>query len=284
MMPNSRVEIPTMPAMSPFLSIVIPCYNEEKNLETGVLEEVHQYLVAQKFSGQVIIVNDSSTDRSRELVERFIQNKPHYHLFDIPHGGKPAAIWAGIQKAEGESILLTDMDQSTPIGELSKLLPWYEQGFDTVIGSRGSAREGFSFLRKAGSFVFRNVRGLLLLRGISDTQCGFKLFRRRVLLAVFPFLEFLRRTDQSAGWKVTAYDVELLYLIEKAGYRIKEVPVAWYNRDQSTTKSTSKGNWASYLRESWEMAQEIARVKANQLRGLYDEVEKAERHRADSMQ
>jgi dolichyl-phosphate beta-glucosyltransferase len=222
-------------------------------------------------------VNDASTDRSRELVERFTQDKPSYQLFDIPHGGKPIAIWAGIQKSHGECVLLTDMDQSTPIKELDKLLPWYEQGFDTVIGSRGGTREGFSILRKTGSFVFRNIRGRLLLPNISDTQCGFKLFRRPVLLSVFPFLEFLRRKDESRGWKVTAYDVELLYLIQRAGYRIKEVPVEWYNRDQSTTKSSARGTSARYLRESFEMAREIARVKANQRQGLYDDVKQAAR-------
>jgi dolichyl-phosphate beta-glucosyltransferase len=258
-----------MPTASPFVSVIIPCFNEEKNLENNVLEQVYQYLSAQNYSWQVIVVNDASTDRSRDLVAQFIHGKPSFQLIDIPHGGKPAAIWAGIQKAEGECALLTDMDQSTPIRELGELLPWYLKGFDTVIGSRGSTREGFSPLRKAGSFVFRNLRGRLLLKNISDTQCGFKLFRRQVLLDIFPFLEFLRRKDPSPGWKVTAYDVELLYLIEKAGYKTKEVTVEWYNRDQSNTKSSSKGTLARYMRESIEMAREIAHVKSNERQGLY---------------
>jgi dolichyl-phosphate beta-glucosyltransferase len=260
---------------SPFLSVIIPCFNEERNLENGALDEVATYLAAQNYSWQVIIVNDASTDGSRDFVARFVKAKTGFQLLDIPHGGKPMAVWAGIQKAGGDCVLLTDMDQSTPIQELDKLLPWYEQGFDTVIGSRGGTREGFSFLRKTGSFVFRSVRGILLLPNISDTQCGFKLFRRPILLSIFPFLEFLRRKDQSRGWKVTAYDVELLYLIQRAGYRIKEVPVEWYNRDQSTTKSSSRGGTARYLRESFEMAWEIAHVKTNQLQGLYDEVRRA---------
>lgn len=258
-----------MPTSPPFISIVIPCFNEEKNLENGALDEVAQYLSIQNYSWQVIVVNDASTDRSKDLVERFIQNNPGFRLIDIPHGGKPAAVWAGIQAAEGECVLLTDMDQSTPIRELDNLLPWYKQGYDAVIGSRGSAREGFSLVRKTGSFVFRNLRGRLLLNNISDTQCGFKLFRRQVLLDVFPFLEFLRRKDQLTGWKVTAYDVELLYLVEKAGYKTKEVTVEWYNRDQSITKSSSRGTLARYMRESIEMAGEIAHVKSNESKGLY---------------
>lgn len=259
---------------SPFLSVVIPCYNEEKNLENRVLDEVAEYLATQPFTWQVIVVNDESTDRSRELVQQFVQEHPNFFLLDIPHGGKPAAVWAGIQHATGEVVLLTDMDQSTPIRELDKLLPWYERGYDTVIGSRGAAREGFSLMRKIGSFVFGKVRGMLILRDIKDTQCGFKLFRRTVLLSLFPHLEFFRRARRSRGWQVTAYDVELLYLISKAGYRIKEVTVEWYNRDQSNTKSRAKGELPRYVRESVEMAQEILRVKYNQWRGLYDEVSK----------
>jgi dolichyl-phosphate beta-glucosyltransferase len=266
-----------MPTATPYLSVVIPCYNEEKNLENHVLDEVAEYLAAQNYAWQVIIVNDESTDRSRALVQDFVQTHPQFMLLDIPHGGKPAAVWAGIQQARGEVVLLTDMDQSTPIRELGKLLPWSEQGFDTVIGSRGSAREGFSLTRKLGSFVFRNVRGLLILRDIGDTQCGFKLFRRPVLLSLFPQLEFFRRGGRSVGWQVTAYDVELLYLIGKAGYRIKEVTVDWYNRDQSDTKSHIKGEMPRYLRESIEMGREILRVKINQWQGLYDEVSKIRR-------
>lgn len=266
-----------MPNATPYLSVVIPCYNEEKNLENHVLDEVAEYLAAQNYVWQVIIVNDESTDRSRALVQGFVQTHPQFALFDIPHGGKPAAVWAGIQHARGEVVLLTDMDQSTPIRELGKLLPWCEQGFDTVIGSRGAAREGFSLTRKLGSFVFRNVRGLLILRNIGDTQCGFKLFRRPVLLSLFPYLEFFRRGGRSVGWQVTAYDVELLYLIGKAGYRIKEVTVDWYNRDQSDTKSHIKGEIPRYFRESAEMGQEILRVKINQWQGLYDGVGKAKR-------
>lgn len=254
----------------PYLSVVIPCYNEEKNLVNRVLDEVVEYLAAQHFAWEVLIINDESTDRSRALVEEFVRTHPHFALFDIPHGGKPAAVWAGIQQARGEVVLLTDMDQSTPIRELGKLLPWYERGYDTVIGSRGAAREGFSLVRQVGSFVFRKVRGLLILRDIDDTQCGFKLFRQSVLLALFPRLEFFRRGGRSVGWQVTAYDVELLYLISKAGYRIKEVPVEWYNRDQSDTKSRAKGELPRYARESVEMAQEILRVKLNQWRGLYE--------------
>jgi dolichyl-phosphate beta-glucosyltransferase len=260
-MPNSELAV----------SVIIPCYNEERNLARGVLDEVYQYLTRQDYGWEVIIINDESTDHSASLVEQFIAGKENFILFDIPHGGKPAAIWAGIQQAKGAVVLFTDMDQSTPIAELGQLLPWCQQGFDMVIGSRGSAREGFSLMRKVGSFVFRTVRGLFLLPGIADTQCGFKLCRRQVALQVFPHLEFLKNKAGPSGWKVTAYDVELLFLVEQAGYRIKEVVVSWSNRDQSDTKSQSS-ELVRYVNESVDMARQVMRVKLNQLKGLYDKV------------
>lgn len=250
------------------LSVVIPCYNEARNLEAGVLDEVNQYLVQQPYPWEVIIVNDESTDESQRLIEAFIQDRPHFSLVNIAHGGKPVAVWAGIQQARGEVVLFTDMDQSTPISELSRLLPWYAQGFQVVIGSRGRTREGFSITRKLGSLVFRKLRSLFLLRGIKDTQCGFKSCRREAALATFPKLQFFKQAERPAGWKVSAYDVELLYLFEKAGYAIKEVEVTWYNRDVSNTKG-QQGDLARYLRESLDMAREVYRVKRNELRGLY---------------
>lgn len=254
----------------PHVSVVIPCYNEEGNLRRGVLEEVQRYLSGQDFSWEVIVVNDESTDDSRELVEEFVQHKAGFSLIDISHGGKPAAVWAGIQRATGDIVLFTDMDQSTPLRELDALLPWYERGYDVVIGSRGTERAGFSILRRVGSFVFRTLRRLILLPTISDTQCGFKSSRREAALEVFPQLQFFKQQGRPKGWKVSAYDVELLHLFEKAGYSSKEVEVEWRNTDASDTKGQS-GELARYLRESAEMMREILRVRINELRGLYDQ-------------
>ncbi|MGD2165114.1 MAG: glycosyltransferase [Anaerolineae bacterium] len=255
----------------PYLSVIIPCYNEEKNLEQGALGEVHRYLRGRDYSWEAIIVNDASTDDSRRLIREFIDDKGGFSLLDIPHGGKPAAVWAGIQEARGEIVLFTDMDQSTPIEELGKLLPWYERGYDVVIGSRGAQREGFSIVRRLGSVVFRSLRRLILLPDISDTQCGFKSCRREAALEVFPQLEFFKRQDRPRGWKVSAYDVELLHLFETAGYALKEVEVEWLNRDLSDTKDQT-GALARYVRESVEMTREVLRVRLNELRGLYDHV------------
>ncbi len=251
------------------LSVIIPCYNEENNLAQGSLDEVYAYLARQSFSWQVIIVNDDSTDNSRMMVEEFMHGREGMELLDIPHGGKPAAVWTGIQHASGDIVLLTDMDQSTPLEEFDKLSPWYDRGFDVVIGSRGHEREGFSRLRKSGSTIFRFLRRLVLLPGIQDTQCGFKSCRRQAALHIFPHLQIFQHIGTPSGWKVSAYDVELLYLFEKAGYAIQEVPVRWWNRDRSNTKTqTREFSW--YVHESAEMAQEVLRVKWNEWKGTYD--------------
>jgi len=255
-----------------YISVIIPCYNEAKNLEAGVLDEVNAYLSQQDYAWEVIVVNDEATDNSRALIERFIADKPRFSLVDIPHGGKPAAVWAGIQHARGEWVLFTDMDQSTPIMELGNLLPWTTQGYAVVIGSRGFSREGFSFIRKAGSVVFRTLRQLFLLRDIADTQCGFKLCTREAALRAFPHLQFFKQAERPTGWKVTAYDVELLFLWEKCGYRIKEVPVAWRNRDRSDTKSR-QSDLARYIHESLDMARQVIRIKTNQRKGFYEAID-----------
>lgn len=260
-----------MPTERPIVSVIIPCYDEAKNLQRGVLDEVYEYLMQQSFSWEVIIVNDDSTDNSRHLIAQSILPKKHFSLHDIPHGGKPAAIWAGIQKARGAVLLLTDMDQSTPISELNKLLPWHQQGFDMVIGSRGIGRAGAPLVRKLGSLGFRTLRRLFLLRGIVDTQCGFKLCSRHLALQVFPHLWFCQQKAKPKGWTVTAFDVEMLFLAARDGYRIKEVLVTWCDRDHKENRFQSNG-LAKYAYESLDMCVQILRVKFNQLTGRYKRI------------
>ncbi len=248
---------------TPYLSVVVPCYNEQENLAHGVLEEMHAYLSRQAYAYEVIISDDGSSDDSREVVQQRLPALPHFRLLQNPHGGKPAAVWSGIQAARGKIVLFTDMDQSTPIQQLDLLLPRFAEGYSVVIGSRGQDRANFSPLRKLGSAVFRGFRRLLMLRDISDTQCGFKAMRTDVARELFARLEVIQRPVQVTGWKVTAFDVELLYLAERAGYRIAEVTVEWANRD------VSRGKNKSYLSESAEMATQLLRVKLNEWRGLY---------------
>lgn len=247
----------------PLLSVIVPCYNEGANLRRGTLEEMHAYLSEQPYSYEVLISDDGSTDESRDIIRDRLAGKPGFRLLENPHGGKPSAVWYGIRAARGEIVLFTDMDQSTPINQLGRLLPLFAQGYDMVIGSRGLERENFPLYRRLGSAVFRGFRRMFLLRAISDTQCGYKAMRTEVAKEVFPRLEAIRQPRQVRGWRVTAFDVELLYLVERRGCRIAEVAVSWANRD------VASGKGKSYLAESREMAAQVLRIKLNELRGVY---------------
>ncbi|MFA7676281.1 MAG: glycosyltransferase, partial [Candidatus Shapirobacteria bacterium] len=218
------------------ISIIIPCYNEENNLKNGVLDEVYSFLKTQEFNWEVIICNDESTDNSFKLVKEFSSKHTGFRVLNLPHGGKPSAVWGGIKEAKYPLILFTDMDQSTPLKEINKLLPFFDKGFDIVIGSRGISREGNSLIRKIMARGFLFGRRLVLLPKIIDTQCGFKAFKTDVAKKIFPNLQFFKDKSNKKGWRVSAFDVELLFMAQKWGYKIKEVEVDWKNEDLSTTK------------------------------------------------
>ena len=247
--------------MAPKLSIIIPNYNEKENIQAGALDQVASYLAEAPFTWGGIISDDGSSDASRDLVEAFTKKHNGFRLLKNPHGGKAAAVNAGIKAAKGEIVLFTDMDQSTPLKEVEKLLPFYDQGYDVVFGSRGKARKNSPLTRKMMSFFFRHFRQLFLLSHIADTQCGFKSFRSKVAKYLFPKLSILKQT--ATGWTVSAFDVELLFLTEKAGYKLKEVEVDWRDRDVSTGKSKN------FFTESVDMLKQIITVKVNDLKGFY---------------
>ena len=238
------------------ISIIIPCYNEEKNLKRGVLKEVYDFLSKQKFTWEVIICNDASTDNSLEVATNLAKNYTNFRILNLPHGGKPGAVWGGIKQAKYDWVLFSDMDQSTPLKELNKLIPFFDTN-DIVIGSRGSTREGNNIIRKIMAFIFLNFRRFMILPKIIDTQCGFKTLKTKIAQEIFPKLSYFKEKVGS-GWKVSAFDVELLYLATKAKYKIKEVTVFWQDEDISD----SKGNKANrFLKESIQMLKEIFRLK-----------------------
>jgi glycosyltransferase involved in cell wall biosynthesis len=251
-----------------FLSVVIPCYNEKENLERGALDQVKDYLEKQSYSWEVIVVNDESPDGSGEIVKSFCQKTSGFKLLDIKHGGKAVAVYSGIKEAVGEIILFTDMDQSTPINELSKILPKFKEGFDIVIGSRGLERKNFSFFRKLASFIFKNFREILLSSKISDTQAGFKAFKTSVAKELFPLLTIIKNASQAKGWTVSAFDVELLTAAVVRGYKIAEVPIVWEDRDESIAKAKERKG-GKFFKESLDMAKEVLRVKCNLILGRY---------------
>ncbi len=249
-----------------FLSVVIPCYNEAENIKRGVLEEVYNYLKDRDYSWEVLVSDDGSSDKSVSLIEHKIKSLPGFYLIKNPHGGKPTALLGGLNAAKGEYVLFTDMDQSTPISELDKLIPYTQSGVEAVIGSRGVVRKDFPLYRKIGAVVFMMIRRVLILPELVDTQCGFKLFRSDVLRRVFPKLEFFKKEEERIGWVVTSYDVELLHLIKKTGGKIVEVSVRWKDEDKSKTKGSS---FKRYFKESKDMFFQILRVRLNDWVGKY---------------
>lgn len=249
-----------------YLSVIIPCYNEAENLKRGVLKEVYDYLEQQKFVWEVIVSDDGSIDKSKEIIKEQIKDWNNFKLLENTHKGKPSALWYGISAARGNYVLLTDMDQSTPIEELNKLLS-YVKNYNVVIGSRGIQRKNFPLYRRLGAILFMSLRKTLILPEINDTQCGFKIFERKLVFKAFPRLNFFREDIEVKGWKVTSYDVELLHILKKMNAKIKEVKVEWDDRDKSGSKG---GAISRYIRESIDMLRKILMVKINDIKGQYD--------------
>lgn len=249
--------------MTTLISVILPNYNELENLNRGVLLDIAKYFAKQKYDWEVIVSDDGSTDQSVAYVERFIKNHPKFRLIRNRHAGKPFALRSGVKAAKGEYVLFTDMDQSTPIDQLDKLLPYTKDGFKVVIGSRGIRRRDSSMLRQVASVIFLLARKVFLLRQVKDTQCGFKLFETSLARNVFSRMRIFGRADRNPGWKVTAYDVEMLFLSEMLGEEIQEVRVVWRDEDTSSSKKRN------FIKESVEMFLEIVRVRINYMLGKY---------------
>ena len=246
-----------------FLSVVIPSYDEMANLQKGVLDKVEHFLSKKKYSCEVIIVDDGSTDGSVEFVKQFIKDSPNFRLIKNPHLGKGGAVTMGVLNSQGDFVLFSDMDQATPIEEVDKLLPHFEQGYDIVIGSRRSQRKGAPWTRilMAKGMIF--LRTLLVnMHSISDTQCGFKMFKRKVALKLFNKINKLHNSSEKiSGSNVSAgFDVELLYIASKMGYKIKEVPVNWLYVE---TRRVSP------VKDSIEGFMDLIKIKIKALKGEY---------------
>lgn len=252
-----------MPANGTFLSIVIPSYNEEVNIRKGALSQVHDFLSRQSFSYEVIVVDDGSTDKSRQLVEEFMRDHGHIRQLCANHGGKANAIIEGVKDAKGEIVLFTDMDQATPLKEMLKLLQKFEEGYDVAIGSRGTVREGAPLTRRLTAIGMIVIRKLILgLVNISDTQTGFKAFRRDVALKIFDRLTlFGKGAGNVKGAAVTAsFDVEVLFIGEKLQVKIAEVPVEWHHIETRHVNPVVEG-----IRT----IKDLLTIRLNDLRGRY---------------
>ncbi|MCX6704625.1 MAG: glycosyltransferase family 2 protein [Candidatus Woesebacteria bacterium] len=217
--------------MKMFLSVVIPAFNEEYNLRTGVLDSVYDYLSHVDYSWEILFVDDGSTDRTLRIAEEFAKRHQKFMVLKEPHRGKGGTVTAGILKAQGEVILFTDADQATPIDQLGEILPKFKEGFDVVIGSR-HGREGAPIARKVMATGFSILRFLILKLPFKDTQCGFKAFTGEAAKEIFKRLEIFSSKNKSEGASVTAgFDLEVLYVARKLGYKVAEVPVDWHHKE-----------------------------------------------------
>jgi glycosyltransferase involved in cell wall biosynthesis len=215
-------------ASRPSLSIVIPAYNERERL-TISLPVIDAYLRTTGIDAEILVVDDGSTDATAELAETLVFERVH-RVISLPiNQGKGAAVRRGVLAARGEWVLVSDADLSTPIDEYDRLVAIADaENLDVVIGSRalpGSRVEVSQHivrrvLGETFNLILRNVTGL----PYRDTQCGFKLLRRSRVQAIFAEMVI-------NGF---AFDVELLYLCERRGLRVKEVPVTWRNSPRST--------------------------------------------------
>jgi dolichyl-phosphate beta-glucosyltransferase len=206
----------------PHLTVVIPAYNEQERLKRFV-PGIVEYLRGKELEFEIVVVNDGSRDDTAQTARELARSFPMLRLIDLqPNRGKGGAVKAGMLDARGEFVLFTDADQSTPIMETDKLLVKLERnGYDMAIGSRGvpgaEVEQPQVWYRALAGKLFGVGTKLFCIRGIYDTQCGFKAMKREVAQKVFS-----RVTSNSA-----IFDIEMLVVTTREGYRVAEVPVKW---------------------------------------------------------
>jgi len=218
--------------MKPYLSVVIPAYNEAKRLPLTLID-IDRHLSKAEFSYEIIVFDNNSTDATREVVQRFSHLIKNLRLVECKVPGKGATVKKGMLEAKGSIKLFMDADNSTSIDQFQNMKPYFDGGYDVVIGSRdieGAKMEPPQpwYKRLAGNIGNLFIQALLL-PGIWDTQCGFKAFTEEAALKIFPLVKITR-------W---GFDVEILSLAKKMGYKIKEIPVIWVNDPFSRVKLTS---------------------------------------------
>ena len=215
-----------------YISVVIPTYNEEERIE-GSIKTVEQYLRDSGFDYEIIISDDGSTDKTLDAPRKIMAGNEKIKLVINEHKGKGGAVRAGILQSTGDFVLFTDADLSTPIEELERLKKALDEGYDIAIASRdlpgSKILKHQSWYRELlGKFLNRIIQ-LLYVPGISDTQCGFKLFKGKVARELF--------SRQKINGLL--FDVEVLYSARKKNYRIAEVPVTWRHNEFSKVSIVS---------------------------------------------
>ncbi len=238
---------------TPFLSIIIPAYNEENRLPR-TLRQVFEFLEQQNFLFEIIVVENGSSDRTFDVAQEYAQTRPQIIVLSETQRGKGNAVKRGMLKARGEYRFICDADLSMPIEEVLKFLPPKLTNFDIAIGSReapGAIRYNEPPYRHIGGRAINLIIRLFILSGLQDTQCGFKCFRAEVAESLF-------RQQTLTGW---SFDIEILYLARRKKLHIKEIPIDWYYFADSKV---------SAIRDALKMISDIFRIHLNALQGKYD--------------
>jgi len=244
MMANPKVSI----------SVVIPAFEEELRI-SDTIRRIHEYLTKRSEEFEIIVVDDGSSDKTADVVESLGKALGNIRLKrNSVNKGKGFSVRKGILSSLYTLILVCDADLSTPIEELEKLLPYYYEGFDIIIGSRGLKESDIikrqPWYRERMGKIFNLIVRSVVLDGFKDTQCGFKVFKGAVAQKIFK----LCRVD---GF---SFDVEMLFIAQMMGYRIKEVPIRWINSPSSRIR---------ILRDSFRMLVDIFVIRFNRIHRLY---------------
>jgi len=245
-------------------SIVIPAYNEEAGI-TSALTQVVNFMKNFSSSYEVIVVDDGSEDETAGKVESYAKDYSEIKLRKNPHKGKGFAVRTGVLDSVGKYVLMIDADMATPIEELKRLMVWIKDSdFDIAIGSRegiGAERRNEPFYRHLMGRIFNLIVGILVIPGIKDTQCGFKVFKGNVAREVFRRLVlFGPDTPKTKVPRVTAFDVEVLVVAKRLNYSIKEVPIKW---------NFVPSQRVPPLRASIDNFMDVMKIKWNDLQGEY---------------
>ena len=244
--------ISTTSNSTPLLSIVIPAYNEEHRLPDS-LDKILSWMQTAPYEVEIIIVENGSSDRTTEIAEAYAREHPQIRVIHSEKG-KGAAVRTGFYAGRGKYLFMCDSDLSMPISEVEKFLPPHLDGYDVAIGSReapGAQRFDEPSYRHLMGRVFNFIVRTLAVPGFSDTQAGFKMFTREAALEIFPF-------QTIDGW---TFDVEALYVAQKQGKKIVEVPINWYFDEDSRVDP---------LKDTWRMFWDVITIRLNDRRGLYD--------------
>ena len=246
------------------ISLIVPCYNEEANIQKGVLDKIGNFTQNDQRFSEVIIVDDGSNDSSKKVIKnKYLKTYSKFRLLENSHQGKAFAVLTGIKQAKGDYVMFTDIDLATPIDEAEKLIVKIKNGGQIVIGSRNNSREGAPLMRKIMAKGFIIIRNIIIgLRGVKDTQCGFKLFERKPALKIISKLQVFHDRRIAKDSSVSAgFDIEFIFLGQKLGYKIIEVPVVWRHVE---TKNVN------FIRDSLETLIDIFKIKVLDLQGKYD--------------